>query len=65
MLVKAIKVYKDLELKRLVNAGEELNVTEARANKLIKAKVAVIIEAPPTPEVAIKAPKKAVTRKRK
>ena len=64
MRVKAIKDYNDLQLKRLVKAGEEFDVNEDRADQLIIAKVC---EELPTPtEVATKpAPKNATTRKKK
>lgn len=39
MKVKAIVDYNDLQLNRRVKKGEELEVTEARATVLIKAKV--------------------------
>lgn len=65
MTVKCIRDYNDLQLNRLVKAGEELTVAEARANVLAKAGVAVEI-ATTTPEVVTKpAPKKATTRKKK
>lgn len=66
MKVKAIKDYNDLQLKRLVKAEEELDVTEARGAELIKALVAEKVEtaaitpAAETPE-AVKKP----TRKKK
>ncbi len=44
MKVKAIVDYNDLQLNRRVKKGEELDVTEARADVLIKSKVAT-----PTP----------------
>lgn len=43
MKVKAITDYNDLQLKKLVIADEVLDVSEERANALIKAKVAVVI----------------------
>lgn len=58
MKVKSITNYNDLRLNRLVTAGEELEVEDARATILINAKVAVAIKAPTTPEVVTK-PKRA------
>lgn len=54
MKVKCIKDYNDLQLKRLVTEGEELDVTEERAKVLFGAKVAEKVPTPPT-EVATKA----------
>ena len=55
MKVKAICKYHDLKLNRLVELGEEIEVTEARAKQLVKAKVAEIVEAPtPTTEKVVK-----------
>lgn len=61
MKVKAIKDYYDLELKKDIKAGDEYDVTEARAKELSttanKAKQALveIIEAPtPTTEKVVK-----------
>ena len=60
MRVRCVKAYKDLQLKRLVKAGEELEVADARATVLCGANVA---EALTTPEVVTKpAPK---SRKKK
>ena len=39
MKVRAIRTYNDLQLNRMVNVGEELDVTEDRADQLIIAKV--------------------------
>lgn len=62
MKVKAIKDYYDLQLKRLVKADEEFNVTEARYDVLLKAGVAV--EVPTPTEVDTKpAPKKKRSKK--
>ena len=52
MKVKAICDYNDLQLKRLVKAGEEITVDENRANVLIKANVAKVITTPTTKKVA-------------
>lgn len=52
MTVTAIKQYHDLILNKLVNVGEELDVSEARAKVLIDAKVAKLTPPAPTPEVA-------------
>lgn len=66
MRVKCIINYNDLQLKRLVKAGEEIEVTDARAKELAYHNVAEAIDEPTTPEVATKpAPKKATTRKKK
>lgn len=43
MKVKAITDYNDLQLKKVVKADDVLEVSEERANALIKAKVAVVI----------------------
>lgn len=59
MRVRCVKGYNDLQLKRLVNVGEELEVNEDRADQLIIAKVCEELATPTTPEVATKAaPKK-------
>lgn len=46
MRVKAITDYNDLELNRIVEKDEELEVEDARANILMDAKVAVLIPQP-------------------
>ncbi len=58
--VKCVKNYYDTKLNRNVNLHEEFEVTDERANQLIKAKVAVEITTP-TPE-KVATPK---TRKKK
>lgn len=52
MKVKAITDYNDTKLNRLVKNGEELEVTDNRANILINAKVAMAIPTPTTEKVA-------------
>lgn len=52
MKVKAIMKYHDLQLNRLVELGEEIEVDEARAKQLEKAKVAQIVTTPTTEKVA-------------
>lgn len=65
MIIKTTRIYNDLQLKRLVNAGEELNVADARGLVLVNAGVAVEVPTPTT-EVATKpVAKKATTRKKK
>ena len=58
MKVKAIKDYNDLQLKRLVKAEEELDVTAARGAELVKAGVAVEIEGKAETPEAVKKPRK-------
>lgn len=58
MKVKVIVDYNDTQLKRLVKAGEEFEVTEARGQRLIEAMVAKAIT--PTAEKATKGRKKKV-----
>ena len=58
--VKCVKGYYDTKLNRQVKPDEEFEVTDERANQLIKAKVAVEITTP-TPE-KVATPK---TRKKK
>lgn len=53
MDVKAIKDYNDVLLKRIVKAGEVLEVADARATVLISARVAEAIEST-TPTTAKK-----------
>lgn len=53
MKVKCIIEYNDLQLRRLVKAGEELEVSEARAEVLINAKVCEAIVEDITTEAAI------------
>ena len=59
MKVKVIVDYNDTQLKRLVKAGEEFEVSEARGQRLIEAMVAKEI-AVPTAEKATKGRKKKV-----
>lgn len=54
--VKCVLGYFDTKLNRSVAIGEELEVTEDRANQLVKAKVAEITTT--TPKVATKTRKK-------
>ena len=64
MKVKSIRNYHDLQLGKLINAGEVLEVADARGKVLIDAKVAEEVVTPPTPEkVAKPAPKKRVSKK--
>lgn len=58
--VKCVLGYFDTKLNRSVAIGEELEVTEDRANQLVKAKVAEITTT--TPKEVVKATK---TRKKK
>lgn len=44
MKVKCVKKYNDKKLKRLVEPGEEFEVTNERGKELVSAKVAVEIE---------------------
>ena len=60
MRVKCICKYHDLQLNRLINENEELEVTDARGNVLIKAKVCEAIT-----EVDTEAAPKKTTRKKK
>lgn len=61
MKVKVITSYNDTQLKRMVKTGEEFEVTPARGEALISAKVAVKIE-----EKAVEtADKKPQARKKK
>lgn len=53
MKVKCIIEYNDLQLRRLVKAGEELEVSEVRAEVLINAKVCEVIVEDITTEAAI------------
>lgn len=65
MKVKAITKYKDTQLDRLIEAGEEIEVTDARASILINARVAEAV-ATLTPEVATEGkPKKAPAKSKK
>ena len=48
--VECILDYNDLQLKRLVKAGEELEVTKDRAEVLVEKKLAKVIEVIPEPE---------------
>ena len=57
--VKCILGYFDTKLNKSVAIGEELNVTEERANQLIKAKVAEPVTTPTTEKVATKKTTKA------
>lgn len=54
MRVKCIKQYNDLQLNKLINVGDELEVADARGKILVNAEVAEQIE---EPEVK-KAPKR-------
>ena len=58
--VKCILNYYDTKLNKSVSIGEELEVTDDRANQLIKAKVAELVTTTTTEKVAT--PK---TRKKK
>lgn len=59
--VECILDYNDLQLKRLVKAGEELEVTKDRAEVLTSKKLAKVIEATPEEE---KKPAKKITAKK-
>ena len=51
--VQCILKYNDLQLKRLVEVGEELEVTKTRAEELVSKNVAKVVEVIPeekTPE---------------
>lgn len=68
--VKCITNYQDRELNRLVKNGEELEVTEDRAEVLVKANVCVKVAATtPTAEKVekeeVKEPKKKAVAKKK
>lgn len=54
--VKCILGYYDTQKNKRVRIGEEFDVTEERAKRLIKAKVVEVI--PPTTEKVVKARKK-------
>ena len=58
--VKCILNYYDTKLNKSVAVGEEFDVTEDRANQLVKAKVAETVATPTTEKVATK-----TTRKKK
>ena len=53
--VKCILGYFDTKLKRTVTIGEEFEVTDERANQLVKAKVVELTT--PTPEKVVKKPR--------
>lgn len=55
--VKCVLGYYDTKQNRRVRISEELEVTEERANRLIKAKVCELVTTP-TPEKVAKARKK-------
>ena len=55
MKIKVVSRYKDLEMQRIVEIGEELEVTKARGKQLIAARVGKEIPIEPTTE---KTPKK-------
>lgn len=57
MKVKCIQKYQDLQLNKLIDVGDELEVADARGAILINAKVAEAITTPPTPEKVVKAKK--------
>ena len=59
--VKCIKGYYDTKLNRSVAEGEEFEITDDRANQLVKAKVAEVTT--PTTEKVVEPVKK--TRKKK
>ena len=59
MKVKCINTQQDLKLNKLINIGEEFEVTDARAKELIMAKVC---EALPDQDEA--APKKRASKKK-
>ena len=59
--VECILDYNDLQLKRLVKAGEELEVTKDRAEVLTSKKLVKVIEATPEEE---KKPAKKITAKK-
>ena len=56
--VKCILGYYDTKQNKRVRIGEELEVAEERANRLIKAKVCELVSTPTTPEKVAKARKK-------
>lgn len=58
--VKCILNYYDTKLNKSVSIGEELEVTDDRANQLIKAKVAEVTT--PTTEKVVKAKKPRVKK---
>ena len=57
MKVKCITKYNDLEIGKLINVGDELEVADARGAILINAKVAEAVTTPPTPEKVVKKPR--------
>lgn len=62
--VQCILDYNDLQLKRLVKEGEELEVTKDRADTLVSKKLVKVIEVIPEPEVKeTPEPKKQVAKK--
>lgn len=61
--VKCILNYYDTKLNRHVESGEEFEVDEDRAEKLVKARVASVIPTPtPTTEKVVKAKKPRVKK---
>lgn len=48
--VQCILKYNDLQLKRLVEVGEELEVTKTRAEELVSKNVAKVVEVIPEEE---------------
>ena len=52
--VKCILGYFDTKLNKSVAIGEEIDVTDDRANQLIKAKVSELVTTPTTEKVATK-----------
>lgn len=64
MKVRAIKEYNDLQKKRLVNVGEEFEVSAERGKILLSAAVAEEIPAEEAPAEAPKAPKKKAPTKK-
>ena len=48
--VECILEYNDLQLKRLVKVGEELEVTKDRAEVLVEKKLVKVVEVIPEPE---------------
>ena len=59
--VQCILDYNDLQLKRLVKVGEELEVTKARAEVLVEKELVKVVEAIPEEE---KTPAKKTTAKK-
>ena len=59
--VQCILDYNDLQLKRLVKVGEELEVTKARAEVLVEKELVKVVEVIPEEE---KTPAKKITAKK-